>query len=57
MADVIATREMPYTHYGSASFEVFGFVFGVVGNLNSAIMLYPVETFFHSFLSLSLMGV
>jgi hypothetical protein len=57
MADVIALREMPYTRYGSARFEVFGFIVGVVGNLNPAVVLYPVETFFHSFPSLSLMGV
>jgi len=48
IADGITLREMPYTRYGSARFEVFGFVFGVVGNLNSAVVLYPVETFFHN---------
>jgi len=47
ITDVIILCEMPYTRYGSARFEVFGFVFGVVGNLNSAVVLYPVKTFFH----------
>gem|GEM_PF-2643534 len=47
IADVITLSEMPYTSYGTARFEVFSFVFGVVGNLNPAIVLYPVKTFFH----------
>ncbi|GEM_PF-765577 len=50
IADVITLCEMPDTRYGSTRFEVFGFVFGVVGNLNPAVVLYPVETFFHTFL-------
>jgi len=49
IADVIALREMPDTRYGSASFKIFGFAVGVVGNLNPAVVLYPVKAFFHTY--------
>jgi hypothetical protein len=55
MADVIALREMPYTRYGSTRFEVFGFVVGEVRNLNPAVVLYPVETFFHTYRPLTVL--
>jgi len=47
IADVITLCEMPYTRYDSARFEIFGFVVGVVGDLNPTVVLYPVKTFFH----------
>ncbi|OAE43138.1 hypothetical protein A7J58_02530 [Enterobacter cloacae] len=46
MANVVSLRQMPDTSYQLARFKVIGYTIGVIGYLNSAVVLNPVETFF-----------